>query len=80
VTELRNLAEQKKSTFYSRFTGTKRPVLVEHKRTRDNLLTGFTDNYIPVVFSGDDSLMGQILPVHLERIDNNIVQGKQTEK
>lgn len=80
VSELRNLAEQKKTAFYSRFLGTERPVLVEHKRTRDNLLTGFTDNYIPVVFSGEDSLMGTITPVLLERIDDNIVQGKQTEK
>ncbi len=80
VSELRNLAEQKKATFYCRFLGTERAVLVEHKRTRDNLLTGFTDNYIPVVFSGDDNLMGKVIPVHLERIDNNIVQGKQTEK
>jgi len=80
VAELRDLAEQKKTAFYSRFLATERPVLVEHKRTRDNLLTGFTDNYIPVVFSGDDSLMGKIIPVRLEQIDNNIVQGKQTEK
>ena len=81
VAELRHLAETKKQTFYSRFLGTERPVLVEHKRTRDNLLTGFTDNYIPVVFSGDDNLMGSIISVHLERIgDNTVVSGRQTGK
>jgi len=78
VAELRTLADVKKTTFYTRFLGTERPVLVEHKRTKDNLLTGFTDNYIPVAFPGDDTLMGSIVPVLLETInDNHIVVGKQ---
>jgi threonylcarbamoyladenosine tRNA methylthiotransferase MtaB len=81
VAKLRQLAETKKQTFYTRFLGTERPVLVEHKRTKDNLLTGFTDNYIPVIFSGDDNLMGSIISVHLEEItDNNIVRARQAGK
>ena len=79
VEELRNLGESRKQTFYSRFLKTKRPVLVEHKRTADNLLSGFTDNYIPVVFSGKDSLMGQIIPVYLDQLSDGVVQGKQVE-
>ncbi len=79
VTELRDLADEKKVAFYSRFLGTERPVLVEHKRTRANMLTGFTDNYIPVTFDGDDSLMGKVISVQLELIDNNTVQGRQVE-
>jgi len=81
VAQLRKLADAKKEAFYTRFLGTERPVLVEHKRTRDNLLTGFTDNYIPVVFSGDDILMGSVISVHLEKIgDNGAVVGKQAGK
>ena len=78
VAELRKLADIKKESFYSRFLGTERPVLVEHKRTKDNLLTGFTDNYIAVVLSGDDALMGSIISVRLEKIsDNGVVFGTQ---
>lgn len=80
VAILRDLAETKKQQFYSRFLNMVRPVLVEHKRTRDNLLTGFTDNYIPVVFSGDDALMGTIIPVYLEQLDQNTVLGKRVEE
>ncbi len=80
VAELRALADTKKVAFYSRFLDTERPVLVEHKRTRDNMLTGFTDNYIPVVLAGDDSLMGEIIPVRLEQIDSTTVQGRQVEQ
>ena len=80
VAALRDLAETKKQQFYSRFLDTVRPVLVEHKRTRDNMLNGFTDNYIPVVFPGDDTLMGTIIPVYLEQLDNNTVLGKRVEE
>jgi len=79
VAELRELAESKKHKFYSRFLNTTRPVLVEHKRSADNMLSGFTDNYIPVVFPGDDSLMGQIIQVSLTQINDGVVQGKQVD-
>lgn len=80
VAELRDLAETKKQQFYSRFLHTVRPVLVEQKRTQDNMLHGFTDNYIPVVFSGDDNLMGSIVPVSLEQLDEKRVLGKRVEE
>ncbi len=78
VTELRSLAEEKKRVFYSRFLGSARPVLVEHKRNSDGLLTGFTDNYIPVIFHGDDKLMGKIVDIYLEEINKDtLVKGRQ---
>jgi len=80
VAVLRNLAEKKKHTFYTRFLDTTRPVLVEHKRTADTLLSGFTDNYIPVIFPGDDSLMGQIVPVHLTKISDGAVLGERVQE
>ena len=79
VAELRELMEVKKEKFYSRFLNTARPVLVEHKRTKDNMLSGFTDNYIPVVFPGEDKLMGQIIQVSLTKIKDGAVQGIQVE-
>ncbi len=81
VTELRSLAERKKRSFYSRFTGSSRPVLVEHKRNPEGLLTGFTDNYIPVIFQGDDEIMGSIVDIHLEKItETTLVRGRQEKK
>lgn len=76
VAELRTLAEEKKLGFYQRYLGTERPVLVEHKRNREGMLTGFTDNYIPVAFSGDNSLMGKIIPIYLERLNETTVVGR----
>jgi tRNA A37 methylthiotransferase MiaB len=52
---------------------------VEHKRTKDNKLSGFTDNYIPVVFPGEDKLMGQVTQVSLTEIEDGVVQGIQVE-
>ncbi len=76
VAELRSLAEGKKNAFYTRYLNSRRPVLVEHKRNRQGLLTGFTDNYIQTVFQGDDSLMGTIVPVQLERLEGPAVVGQ----
>ncbi len=80
VAELRALGARSKLSFHTKFLKTERPVLVEHSRTVDNQLSGFTDNYIPVVFSGDDELMGQIIPVYLDRIHKDLVQGKTVGK
>lgn len=79
VTELRTLAKQKQLEFYGRHLKTKRPVLVEQKRNRENMLTGFTDNYIPVAFKGGDELMGQVISIQLESLLDNSVLGKLVE-
>ncbi len=75
VTTLRSLAKQKQLEFYSRHLKTERPVLVEQKRNRENLLTGFTDNYIPVAFQGSDALMGQVVSIKLESLLDKSVFG-----
>ena len=76
VAELRRLSDRKKQTFYTAHLGSSRPVLVEHKRNRNGQLFGFTDNYIPVSFAGDDALMGTIVPVTLLEINDLIVTGR----
>lgn len=79
VAILRNLAKKKQLEFYTRHLHTERPVLVEKKRNRENLLSGFTDNYIPVIFEGEDALMGQIKTIKLQKIQNNSVFGEQVQ-
>ena len=79
VAKLRTLAKKKQLEFYSRHLQTERSVLVEQKRNRENLLTGFTDNYIPVVFKGGDELMGQVISIQLDSLLDNSVFGTLVE-
>jgi threonylcarbamoyladenosine tRNA methylthiotransferase MtaB len=73
VVRMRKLSDRKKAQFYRKYRGTKRPVLVEGKRDGQGLLKGFTDNYIPVSFPGDDNLINTIVTVELtESIDTNV--------
>lgn len=58
------ISQHKLDTFYERFIGTERPVLLEHGR-KGGVQTGFTDNYIKVEVKtqGSDN---QIVNVRLE--------------
>ncbi len=75
VSLMRSLGERKKIDFYKRFIKTARPVLVEGKRDEHGLLKGFTDNYIPVSFPGDDDLMNTIVAVDLVEMRGTAIFG-----
>lgn len=62
------VSEQKLADFTARFTGTTRPVLLEHPHGKKPM-NGFTDNYIKVEVSADISLAGKIVPVRLGDAD-----------
>jgi threonylcarbamoyladenosine tRNA methylthiotransferase MtaB len=50
--------------YRSKYIGRDLDILVESRRARHSgLLTGYSGNYIRVVFEGPDSLMGRIVPV-----------------
>lgn len=68
VTQLRSLSEKKRRDFYSRFSGTRRPVLFEEEVTQ-NQIHGFTDNYIKVVTAYDPLLVNEITPCVLGEPD-----------
>jgi threonylcarbamoyladenosine tRNA methylthiotransferase MtaB len=73
---LRQLSDRKKHDFYARFLGAEMEVLVESRRDRvRGLLRGVTRNYIPVLFNGDDALMGTPVHVNLTDIDGTVVRG-----
>ena len=61
---LLTISDQKLHTFYERYIGTTRPVLLEHART-PGIFNGFTDNYIKVEFRGGGN-DNQILPLKLQ--------------
>ena len=55
-------------------------VLVESKKERySGRLTGYSDNYIKVVFDGPDSLMKRIVPVRIEELSLSYTMGSYVE-
>jgi len=62
---LRELSEQKKSTYYKSQIGKSYPAFIEGKRGKDGLLKGFTSNYIAVRLAGPDSLLNKKTRVKL---------------
>jgi threonylcarbamoyladenosine tRNA methylthiotransferase MtaB len=73
---LRQIGLQKKLAFAHSQIGTTRMVVVEIRRAGDGLLTGLTDNYLRVVFPGEDHLLGQMIPVSLEELRQEMIYGK----
>jgi threonylcarbamoyladenosine tRNA methylthiotransferase MtaB len=73
---LRQLSDLKKHAFFERHAGASMEVLVEGRRDRaTGLLRGITANYIPVLFSGEDSLMGTLQQVRLESVEGSSMLG-----
>lgn len=68
VETLRILSEKNRIAFYTRHTGTRRKVLIEHAKNREGQLKGFTDNYIPVLVDGEDDMKNNIVLVELGEI------------
>lgn len=66
--KIQKLAEEKQRNFYSKFKGTKRYVLFE-KATKNNMISGFTDNYIKVETDFQPDLPGKIKRVQLGNIN-----------
>ena len=79
VAELLALGERKKIAFYRRQLGRSLPLLVESERSESGLLRGYTDNYIPVQFTGPDTLMNRVVMVELQQLDKTTVLGEVRE-
>ena len=55
-------------------------VLVESKKEKHSgRLTGYSDNYIKVIFDGPDSLMKRIIPVRIEELSLSYTMGSYVE-
>ncbi|NTV12398.1 MAG: tRNA (N(6)-L-threonylcarbamoyladenosine(37)-C(2))-methylthiotransferase MtaB [Desulfobulbaceae bacterium] len=74
IATLRELEQRKRREFYGAQLGKVIPVLVERGR-RGKLLTGFTDNYVPVRFAGSDALMNSVVQVRLGEVVDDWVRG-----
>jgi len=74
VETLRILSEKNRIAFYSRHIGSRKKVLIENERDGSGFLKGFTDNYIPVLLEGDDSLKNSVVSVKLIMLANGSVK------
>jgi threonylcarbamoyladenosine tRNA methylthiotransferase MtaB len=63
--------------YRSKFLNKILDVLVEKKRDKNSgLLTGYSDNYIKVLFEGDDALMGKMVSLRLEGLTLHYSKGR----
>lgn len=71
------VSDAKLQSFYQRFQGTVRPVLLEHSHTA-GILHGFTDNYIKVELHVPEALDNQIVSVRLTdwNMEHNALLGE----
>lgn len=70
VQHLQALGVHKKKIFWTNQLGQPHQILIENRRDSvTGWLKGLTDNYIPVLLPGPDSLKNQIVPAVLEDID-----------
>ena len=72
---LLGLSLRMQEEFSRLFLGKTIGVLVE-KRRRNNYLTGFTNNYIRVVFNGPENLVNEILKIKITQVEKEYVIGK----
>ncbi|MBW2035101.1 MAG: tRNA (N(6)-L-threonylcarbamoyladenosine(37)-C(2))-methylthiotransferase MtaB [Deltaproteobacteria bacterium] len=74
--ELRAIGQDKRTEFYSSCLGKEFPVLAEGWYSeKKEMMKGTSDNYLAVLFSSSNDLKGRIVPVCMERIENNKVFG-----
>lgn len=72
--EMINISERKLDEFANRFTGTARPVLIEH-REKGKMMSGFTDNYLRVEIDANNALANKVVPVRLVEWQGEVMKG-----
>lgn len=72
--EMINISERKLDEFANRFTGTVRPVLIEH-REKGKMISGFTDNYLRVEIDANNALANKVVPVRLVEWQGEVMKG-----
>ena len=78
--DLRDLGQKKKMVFYQKCLDKEFPVLAESQYSeKDNLIKGTSDNYLPVLFPLTRK-SNEVIQVHMERVENNVVIGRVAEE
>ena len=74
---LHHLSMKKKRQFYEKNTGKIRQVLFE--TYEEGILSGHSENYVPVSIKGNEDEVNQIIPVKLVRLEDGEILGKRLE-
>jgi len=72
---LHKLGNQLKQSFYQNHLGAKCKVLIERRDNTTKLLTGFSENYIPLAVEGPTSLIHTVATVTFTKIDGTNPHG-----
>jgi threonylcarbamoyladenosine tRNA methylthiotransferase MtaB len=73
--ELQSIVDNTLRTFTAPYIGQTLPVLIEGKEGNNGRVSGHTPNYIKVSFEAPSGLMGQIVPVRLDRLGETANEG-----
>ncbi len=76
ASELRGLGRNKRSAFYSSCLKKEFYVLVEGWYSKEEkMMSGMSDNYVPVFFPASQDSTSELIPVRLERLEKDKVMG-----
>ena len=74
--KLRDIGLIKRTSFYHNCLGKEFQVLAERWHSKEKkIMKGLSDNYLPVFFPSPENSRNQIIPVHMEKVENNMVIG-----
>jgi threonylcarbamoyladenosine tRNA methylthiotransferase MtaB len=74
--KLRDIGLKKRPSFYHDCLGKEFQVLSERWHSKERkIMKGLSDNYLPVLFPSSKDSRNQIIPVHMEGVENNMVIG-----
>jgi threonylcarbamoyladenosine tRNA methylthiotransferase MtaB len=74
--KLRDIGLKKRPSFYHDCLGKEFQVLAERWHSKERkIMKGLSDNYLPVLFPSSKDSRNQIIPVHMEGVENNMVIG-----
>lgn len=76
VRMMKELDTAKRIDFYQRFVGKRLWIIPEGKQTRDGLMKGYSDNYIPVYLPYQKTLENKIIEVTIRGLTTNLPFGE----
>jgi threonylcarbamoyladenosine tRNA methylthiotransferase MtaB len=77
VTRLKKLDAVKRTKFYRKFLGRRLWIIPEGKQTRDGMMKGYSENYIPVFLPYQKTLENNIIEVTIRELKNNLPFGER---
>jgi threonylcarbamoyladenosine tRNA methylthiotransferase MtaB len=80
VQRLRALDEEKRQARYRDNIDRIHRVLVERRQTGSGLLQGFSENYLPIRFSGGSGLIRRVVPVRVTAVEGGHPHGRIVEE